>query len=88
MRLKYNICETARLLQKHSIEFNSFFQKFDHELWKPEIQDREFSGNRRYIKSTVMRFFKSLGELNNVWKTLYASEEYSAFPSLDDVNIK
>ena len=58
----------------------------DIELWKPALQNHIFSEKRKYIRTIVMRFYKSIGELNNVWNEMYSTEDYSAFTSLDDVS--
>ena len=64
-----------------------FISKFDHELWKPEMQKHLFFESRKYIRSIVMRFFKGIGELNQVWNEMYPPEKYGAFATLDDVSI-
>ena len=58
----------------------------DIELWKPALQNHIFSEKRKYIRTIVMRFYKSIGELNNVWNEMYSPEDYRAFTSLDDVS--
>ena len=58
----------------------------DIELWKPALQDHLFQEKRKYIRTLVMRFYKSIGLLNNVWNELYPPQEYSALTTLDEVS--
>ena len=64
-----------------------FISKFDNELWKPETQKHLFFEPRKYIRSIVMRFFKGIGELNDIWNEMYPPEKYGTFATLDDVSI-